>query len=340
MRAAVLEKNAPIETSPLRLQELPDPMPGPGEVLVRVNCCATCRTDLHVIEGDLEPIRLPIIPGHQAVGTVIALGAGCTKLHRGDRVGIAWLRSTCGTCKFCRSGRENLCESSRYTGWYEHGGYAELATVREDFAYVLPREINDAHSAPLLCAGIIGYRALVRSNLPDGGTLAIFGFGQSAHLMAQVARARGCTIYAVTRGKEHQDLARQLGAAWASETVEGMPGKVDSAVIFAPAGDLIPQALSCIEKGGTLAMAGIYMSAIPILDYTRDLFYERDVRSVTSNTRRDGRDLLREAARIPIRPAVQRYPLEQINRALQDLKNDHISGTGLIEISPRPLGEM
>ncbi len=207
MRAAVLWKNAPIDTAPLQFQELPDPEAGPGEVLVRVHCCATCRTDLHVIEGDLKPVTLPIIPGHQVVGTVIALGSGCVRLVPGDRVGIAWLRSTCGACKFCRSRRENLCENSRYTGYYEHGGYAELATVREDFAYLLPEEIDDAHAAPLLCAGIIGYRALVRSNLPDGGTLGIFGFGQSAHLMAQIARARGCTIYVVTRGKEHQDLA-------------------------------------------------------------------------------------------------------------------------------------
>jgi propanol-preferring alcohol dehydrogenase len=302
-------------------------------VLIRVHCCATCRTDLHVIEGDLPAVTLPIIPGHQAVGTVVALGAGCSKLQTGDRIGIAWLRFTCGSCKFCRSGRENLCEGSRYTGWYEHGGYAELATVREDFAYLLPPEIDDAHAAPLLCAGIIGYRALVRSNLPDGGTLGIFGFGQSAHLMAQVARSRGCTLYVVTRGKEHQDLARRLGAAWASETIDGMPGKVDSAIIFAPAGDLVLQALACLEKGGTLANAGIYMSPIPSLDYTQHLFYERDVRSVTSNTRKDGEDLLREAARIPIRPTVQPYPFEEINRALQDLKNDRINGTGLIQIS-------
>ena len=200
-------------------------------------------------------------------------------------MGIAWLRSTCGTCEFCLSGRENLCESSRYTGYHQHGGYAELARVREDFAYMLPATIDDAHAAPLLCAGIIGYRALVRSNLPNGGTLGIFGFGQSAHLMAQIARAWGCTIYVVTRGAEHQELARRLGAAWAGETTDGMPGKVESAIIFAPAGELIPQALSCIEKGGTLAIAGIYMSRIPSLDYAEHLFYERDVRSVTSNTR-------------------------------------------------------
>jgi propanol-preferring alcohol dehydrogenase len=287
---------------------------------------------LHVIEGDLSPVTLPIIPGHQVVGTVVGTGPGCARLKVGDRVGIAWLRSTCGACTFCRSRRENLCGESRYTGYHQHGGYAELTTVREDFAYVLPEGIDDAHAAPLLCAGIIGYRALVRSNLPAGGTLAIFGFGQSAHLVAQLARARGCTIYVVTRGKSHQDLARRLGAAWAGETIDGMPGKVDSAILFAPAGELVPPALSCIEKGGTLAMAGIYMTPVPSLDYTQHLFYERDVRSVTSNTRQDGEELLREAARIPIRPEVQVYPFEQVNQALIDLKNDRINGTGLIQI--------
>jgi propanol-preferring alcohol dehydrogenase len=332
MRAAILWKNGPISSLPLQLQELPDPEPGPGEILVRVQCCAICRTDLHVIEGDLKPMTLPIIPGHQVVGKVVRLGPGCVKVKPGDRVGIAWLRSTCGVCKFCQTGRENLCPDSLYTGYHQHGGYAELATVREDFAYLLPEAIDDAHAAPLLCAGIIGYRALVRSNLPDDGTLGIFGFGQSAHLMAQIARARGCTVYVVTRGKEHQDLARRLGADWAAETIDGMPRKVDSAIIFAPAGELVPLALSCVEKGGTLAMAGIYMTPIPPLDYTQHLFFERDLRSVTSNTRQDGEELLREAARIPIRPEVQVYPFERVNEALQDLKNDRINGTGLIRV--------
>ncbi|MGO9466009.1 MAG: zinc-dependent alcohol dehydrogenase family protein [Isosphaeraceae bacterium] len=332
MKAAVLHRNGPIESSPLKIEDFPEPAPAAGELLVRVKCCAICRTDLHVIEGDLKAVTLPIIPGHQVVGTVEALGPGCHRFDLGARVGIAWLRSTCGACKFCRSGRENLCPESRYTGYHEHGGYAELTTVREDFAYPLPATIDDSHAAPLLCAGIIGYRALVRSNLPKGGTLGIFGFGQSAHLMAQIARSWGCTIYVVTRGKGHQDLARRLGALWASETIDGMPGKLDSAIIFAPAGELVPQALSCLEKGGTLAMAGIYMSAIPVLDYTQHLFYERDLRSVTSNTRQDGEDLLREAARIPIRPEMRHYAFDQVNQALEDLKADRISGTGLIQI--------
>jgi propanol-preferring alcohol dehydrogenase len=333
VNAAVLKANAPIERAPLQLEEWPDPVPGPGEVLVRVHCCATCRTDLHVIEGDLEPATLPIIPGHQVVGAVQALGPGCRRLKPGDRVGIAWLRWTCGACRFCISARENLCSASRYTGFHQHGGYAELATVHEDFAYVLPDGIDDAHAAPLLCAGIIGYRSLLRSNLPRGGTLGIFGFGQSAHLVAQIARSWGCTIFVVTRGREHQALARRLGATWASETITGMPAKLDSAIIFAPAGELIPPALECLEKGGTLSLAGIYMTQIPSLDYTRHLFYEREVRSVTSNTRSDGHALLLEAARIPIRPEVQVYPFEAINQALQDLKADRLSGTGLIQIA-------
>jgi propanol-preferring alcohol dehydrogenase len=333
MKAAVLRKNGPIASSPLEFEDFPDPVPAAGEVLVRVKCCAICRTDLHVIEGDLEAVALPIIPGHQVVGSVEALGPGCRRFALGDRIGIAWLRSTCGACKFCRAGSENLCPNSRYTGYHEHGGYAELTTVREDFAYPLPAAIDDSHAAPLLCAGIIGYRSLIRSNLPKGGTLGIFGFGQSAHLMAQIARSRGCKIYVVTRGNEHQELARRLGADWASETTDGMPGKLDSAIIFAPAGELVPQALACLEKGGTLAMAGIYMSAIPALDYSRHLFYERDVRSVTSNTRQDGDDFLREAARIPIRPEVMHYAFVDVNRALQDLKADRISGTGLVQIA-------
>jgi alcohol dehydrogenase, propanol-preferring len=333
MKAAVLYQNAPIDSEPLAFAELPDPEPAAGEILVQVHCCAICRTDLHVIEGDLPAVNLPIIPGHQVVGTVASLGPGCRRFKLGDRVGIAWLRSTCGSCRFCTSHRENLCGQSRYTGYHEHGGYAELATVRADFAYPLPPEIDDAHAAPLLCAGIIGYRALLRSNLPRGGKLGIFGFGQSAHLVVQIARAWGCTIFVVTRGAKHQELARRLGAAWASETSDGMPGKVDSAIIFAPAGELVPVALSCIEKGGTLAIAGIYMTPVPALDYTEHLFYERDLRSVTSNTRADGEALLREAARIPIRPEVTIYPFDQINRALLDLKRDRLSGTGLIRVA-------
>jgi propanol-preferring alcohol dehydrogenase len=333
MKAALLTANAPIDGAPLTICEVPDPEPGPGEILVRVHCCAICRTDLHVIEGDLPSVRLPIVPGHQVVGTVAGLGPGCRRFQRGDRVGIAWLRSTCGSCQFCGSGRENLCGQSRYTGYHEHGGFAELATVREDFAYPLPAEIDDSHAAPLLCAGIIGYRALLRSNLPKGGKLGIFGFGQSAHLVAQIARSWGCAIYVVTRGAKHQDLARRLGADWASETSEGMPEKVDSAIIFAPAGDLVPVALSCIEKGGTLAMAGIYMSPVPSMDYTKHLFYERDVRSVTSNTRGDGEALLSEAARIPIRPEVHCYSFDHVNTALLDLKLDRLTGTGLIQIA-------
>lgn len=320
MKAMLLDEIAPIGESPLHLREVPDPQPGPGEVRVKVRCCAICRTDLHVIEGDLPRHTLPIIPGHQAVGVVDALGPGCRRLKMGQRVGIAWLRYTCGTCRFCAAGRENLCESSRYTGYHEHGGYAEFALVNEHFAYEIPEVFSDVEATPLLCAGIIGYRALRRSELPPGGKLALYGFGSSAHVVLQVARHRGSAVYVVTRGAGHRQLARDMGAVWVGETADELPERVDSAILFAPAGELVPPALEKLDKGGTLAMAGIYMTPVPELDYERYLFYERDLRSVTSNTRDDGRGLLAEAAAIPIRPHTTTYPLADANRALQDLR--------------------
>jgi alcohol dehydrogenase, propanol-preferring len=330
MRAMVLHEPAPISSGPLRAERWPLPEPGPGEVRLRVRCCAICRTDLHVIEGELPRQRLPLIPGHQAVGVVEALGPGCTRVRPGARVGVAWLRSTCGRCEYCRAGRENLCETARFTGYHEHGGYADYAVVPEAFAYEIPDAFDDRHAAPLLCAGIIGYRALRRSELPAGGALAIFGFGSSAHVVLQIARARGCRVYAVSRGGRHLEHARALGADWAGEDVSGLPEPVDSAILFAPVGDLVPPALAALKKGGTLALAGIYMSPVPALDYERHLFYERTLRSVTANTRQDGLDLLAEAAAIPIRPDVTAYPLAEANRALQDLKADRIAGTGVL----------
>jgi propanol-preferring alcohol dehydrogenase len=332
MKALVLLGPALIETSPLELRDVPSPEPGFGEVRIRVSCCAVCRTDLHVIEGELPRAKLPVIPGHQVVGEVDRVGPGCTRLAAGRRVGIAWLRHTCGVCSFCTSGRENLCESSRFTGYHADGGYAEFAVVPEAFAYEIPDVFPDVEATPLLCAGIIGYRALHRSQLPRGGTLAIFGFGSSAHVVIQIALHRGCRVLAVTRGEKHRQLALQMGAQWAGETTQGMPGLADSAIIFAPAGDLIPAALRSLKKGGTLALAGIYMSTIPALDYEKHLFYEKNVHSVTANTRDDGRGLLAEAAEIPIRPHVTTYPLAEANRALQELKADRISGTGVLLI--------
>jgi len=332
MKAMILREIAPIDAAPLALVDLPIPEPGPGEVRVAVRATAICRTDLHVIEGDLPRARLPVIPGHQIVGTVDALGPGCRLLRQGQRVGVAWLRGTCGQCGFCTSGRENLCEAAQFTGYHADGGYAECALVPEAFAYPIPDQFSDVDAAPLLCAGIIGYRSLERSRVPPGGTLALYGFGSSAHVVIQIARHRGCRVYVVTRGERHRQLAEEMGAEWVGEQAADMPVRVQSAIIFAPAGELIPPALEHLEKGGTLALAGIHMSGVPPLDYQRHLFYERDVRSVTCNTREDGRRLLAEAAEIPIRPHTTVYPLAEANRALQDLKGDRIRGTGVLHI--------
>ncbi len=330
MQAMVLDKIASIESSPLRCVERPPPRPGPGELRLKVHCCAICRTDLHVIEGDLPTRRLPIVPGHQVVGTVDAVGAGCDQGTLGRRVGAAWLRHTCGSCRHCRADHENLCEYSRFTGYHEDGGYAEYAVVPEAYAYDIPEGFDDRSAAPLLCAGIIGYRALKRGNLRPGSRLALYGFGSSAHVVLQIALHRGCEVYVVSRSERHLELAREMGARWAGTNAAQMPIRADSAIIFAPTGHLVPLALEHLEPGGTLALAGIYMSAIPSLDYEQHLFYERDVHSVTANTRADGRELLAEAAQIPIRPHVTEYALTDANRALQDLKADRINGTGVL----------
>jgi propanol-preferring alcohol dehydrogenase len=332
MKAMVLSQPAPIESSPLQWRDVPDPEPGAGEVRIRVSCCAICRTDLHVIEGELSRQRMPVIPGHQVVGVVDQVGPDCARLDVGQRVGIAWLRHTCGVCRFCTSGRENLCDSPRFTGYHADGGYAEFAVVPEAFAYEIPAAFSSVEAAPLLCAGIIGYRALQRSQLPAGGTLAIFGFGSSAHVVIQIALHRGCRVFIVTRGEQHRQLALKMGAEWAGETIDGFPEPADSAIIFAPAGTLVPAALQILRHGGTLALAGIYMTGIPALDYETHLFHEKNVHSVTANTRDDGRELLAEAAQIPIRPHTTTYPLVEANRALQDLKADRIGGTGILVV--------
>jgi len=263
------------------------------------------------------------------------LGPGCTRLRTGQRVGVAWLRHTCGNCRYCRSGRENLCESARFTGYHADGGYAEYALVPERFAYEIPEGFEPVQAAPLLCAGIIGYAALRRANVPPGGKLALYGFGSSAHVVIQIALHRGCEVFVVSRGEKHRQLARQMGAAWVGERASEMPVKCHSAIIFAPAGSLVPEALEKLDKGGTLALAGIYMTPIPELDYERHVFYERDIRSVTCNTRQDGIELLRTAAEIPIRPHTTLYPLAEANRALQDLKRDQINGTGVLVVEQR-----
>jgi propanol-preferring alcohol dehydrogenase len=332
MRAMLLPERGPVETSPLLLTELPDPAPGPGEIRVKVSACAICRTDLHVIEGDLPVRRMPLIPGHQAVGTVDAAGAGASRFPRGARVGIAWLARTCGECAFCAADRENLCDRPVFTGYHRDGGFAEYAVVPEAFAYPLPSAFRDAEAAPLLCAGIIGFRALRRADLPRGGTLAIFGFGSSAHIVIQIALHRGCEVLVCTRGEKHRELAKRMGASWAGGNPEEMPAPADSAILFAPAGELVPKALRKLKKGGTLSLAGIHMSDIPSMRYEECLFYEKNVRSVTANTRQDGEELLREAAEIPLRPEIALFPLEEANRALQLLKADKLQGTGVLTV--------
>ncbi len=333
MKAMLLKHIAPIESSPLELSEVPDPLPGPGEVRIRVSCCALCRTDLHVIEGDLGPLpKLPLIVGHQTVGVVDQVGSECKQLRTGMRVGIAWLRRTDGTCRFCTTGRENLCPQSRYTGFHSDGGYAELATVPEDFAYEIPAEFDDATAAPLLCAGIIGYRALKRSNLVPGGNLAIFGFGSSAHIVLQIALNRGLEVFVVSRSDSHRRLARELGASWAGADASEMPREVQSAIVFAPSGTVVLSALRCLDCGGTVALAGIHMSPIPTIDYDRLLFGERDIHPVTANTRLDGRELLSEAAAAGVQPRISQYHLREANRALLDMKAGRIDGTGVLMV--------
>ena len=332
MRAMVLARQAPILSAPLALSDVPAPEPGPGEVRVRVAACALCRTDLHVIGGDLPPRRRPLIPGHQVVGTVDRNGPGAGRFRAGDRIGIAWLRQTCGTCVHCRAGRENLCEAAIFTGYDADGGYAEYAVVPQAFAYAIPPAFSDAEATPLLCAGIIGYRALVRSEVPRGGRLGFWGFGSSAHVTLQVARAWGCEVYVATRGEKHQALAREMGATWVGGATDPMPTRVDAGILFAPAGELVPAALRSIEKGGTLAVAGIWLSPIPGLDYERELSHERTLRSVTASTRADGEALLGEAAAITIRPRITTMPLSEANRGLQLLQSGEIDGTAVLLI--------
>jgi len=335
MRAMLLRAHGPIERRPLELVEIPAPEPSAGEILVRISVCAACRTDLHVIQEEIPSRRLPLVPGHQAVGRVEKLGPGCARFRIGDRVGIAWLRETCGACEFCRAGAENLCPDSRYTGYHADGGYAEKALVREDFTYAIPEEFDDLHAAPLLCAGIVGYRALRRSALPEGGKLGLYGFGSSAHVVLQVARARGCAVYVATRGESHRDLARSLGARWVGGALDAPPDPLDSAIVFAPVGDLVPAALRAVRKGGTVALAGIHMTSLPAMSYEEHVFHEKTLTSVEANTRRDGEDLLREAARIPLRPRINAFPLEQANEALAAIAADRVDGTAVLVVDGR-----
>ncbi|MGH8985470.1 MAG: zinc-dependent alcohol dehydrogenase family protein [Acidimicrobiia bacterium] len=328
-RAVVLRDPAPIGTRPLELVERAAPEPGPGEVRVRVAACACCRTDLHVVEGDLELPHLPIVPGHQAVGVVDGLGPGCTRLRAGERVGVAWLHRTDGVCDFCRRGEENLCEAAEFTGWTVDGGYADAITVPEDFAVHLPEDLSDLEAAPLLCAGVIGYRALRRAEVEPGERVALIGFGASAHLALQVLRHWGCESVVMTRGERHRALARELGATWVGAADEAPPHACDRAVVFAPAGELVPVALATVRPGGTVALAGIHMSTIPPLDYAL-LWRERSLRSVANMTRRDAEEFMALAVEARVHTSFETFPLEAANEALAAIASDAVQGAAVL----------
>ena len=332
MRAWRVGQPGPMRSGPLVADECPDPRPGPGEVLLKVRVCGVCRTDLHLAEGDLAPRHPGVIPGHEVVGEVVTCGPRATRFSPGDRIGVAWLGGTCGACRFCLRGQENLCLSPVFTGWDRDGGYAELMTVAENFAYRLPSNFPDEEAAPLLCAGIIGYRALSRAELPIGGRLGIYGFGGSAHLAAQIALYRGARVYVMTRSAEARSLALELGATFAGGADEQPPDPLDSAILFAPAGGLVPVALRALDRGGILAVAGIHLTDIPPLHYATELFQERQLRSVTANTRADGEEFFRIAAEIPLRPTTVSYPFSAADRALLDLSEDRITGAAVLRM--------
>jgi propanol-preferring alcohol dehydrogenase len=331
MKASVLHATAPVETNPLVFEDYPTPEPASGQVLVRVAFCGVCRTDLHVIERELVPQKSPVLPGHQVVGFIDQLGPGANRFPVGTRVGVAWLHHTDGSCEFCRRGAENLCDHPTFTGYSVNGGYAEYAVAPQDFIYAIPEQFPDEQAAPLLCAGIIGFRCLRLSGIEPGGKLGFYGFGAAAHVAIQVARHWNVEVYAMTRDARHQNLAIELGAKWAGGTFAEPPAKLDAAIVFAPAGEIVPAALRALRKGGVLVLGGIHMTPIPSFDY--DLLYqERMIRSVANNTRQDGEDFLRVAAEIPIRMHTQLFPLRDANRALNALKNDAIEGAAVLKV--------
>jgi len=332
MKAMVLRQTKPVEEKPLEKADLPLPQPGPGEIRLAVRACGVCHTDLHTVEGDLNLPKLPVVPGHQIVGVVDARGEGADRFEEGQRVGVAWLYRTDQSCEFCQRGLENLCRSAEFTGLHADGGYAEAIVVPQGFAYPLPREFSDVQAAPLLCAGIIGYRALKLSEIAPGQRLGLYGFGGSAHVTIQVARHWGCEVYVYTRSESHRRLARELGAVWVGGAEDDPPARMHGSIIFAPAGWLVPEALRVMERGGTLALAGVTMTPIPELDYDRLLYWERTVRSVANFTRQDARELLDVAAEIPIETTVQPFPLEQANEVLLALKRSEIDGTAVLTI--------
>ncbi len=332
MRAMVLHEQKPIEETPLVLEDWPIPEPGPGQVRLRVHTCGVCHTDLHIVEGDLPLHKRPVIVGHQIVGTVDKVGPGVTWPPVGTRVGVPWVHKTCGECEFCREGQENLCTDPLFTGWDVDGGFAEYTLAPADFVFPIPEGVDDVHAAPLLCAGIVGYRTLKLSEVRPGQRLGIYGFGASAHIVIQVARYWGCEVYVFTRSEEHKRHARELGAVWVGEAQDTPPKKIHAAVIYAPAGWIVKEALRVLERGGTISIGGIYMTPIPELPYDL-LYWERTVRSTANATREDARELLDLAARIPIRTDVQTFPLEEANEALRRLKHSELKGSAVLRIT-------
>ncbi|MGH9559564.1 MAG: zinc-dependent alcohol dehydrogenase family protein [Bryobacteraceae bacterium] len=332
MKACILSSRAPIETNPLKFTDVATPEPGPGEVLMRIRACGVCRTDLHVIEGELPALKSPVILGHQIVGAIERLGPGAKRFPVGTRVGIPWLHSTDGTCEYCRAGKENLCEHAAFTGHTVDGGYAEFTVAPEDFVYRIPDGFPDLHAAPLLCAGIIGFRCLRLSGIEPGGVLGLYGFGAAAHVALQVARHWNVKVLAFTRDERHRKLAMELGAVWAGGGEDRSPEKLNAAIIFAPAGELVPAALRNMKRGGTVILGGIHMSPIPSMSYDELLYFERSIRGVANNTRKDGEDFLALAAAIPVRTEIQAFPLEQANAALNALKHDAIRGAAVLTI--------
>lgn len=331
MKAMQLSKTAPIADAPLNLTNLPTPEPGPGQVRLKIHTCGICHTDLHIVEGDLSLPHLPIIPGHQIVGTVDALGEGVTRHKIGDRLGVPWLNETCGTCRYCQAGKENLCENIRFTGMHANGGFAEYTIVNQDFAYPIPDAFNDTEAAPLLCAGIVGYRSLRLSAVRPGQRLGLYGFGASAHLIIQIARHWNCEVFVFTRSEDHRALARSLGAVWTGGAQDDPGALMNSSIIFAPAGHLVPEALRVLDRGGTLALGGIHMSPIPEMPYEL-LWHERTIQSVANSTRQDAIDFLNIAAEIPIKTEVEPFSLDQANEALLKLKQSEINGAGVLTI--------
>lgn len=330
MHAWVVDEPGTDLRTSLQQTELENPEPGPGQVRLKVTACGVCRTDLHLALGELAPRRRRTVPGHEVVGVVDEVGAGCRRFRQGDRVGVAWLRRTCGRCRWCRRGAENLCRDAEFTGWDADGGFAELTVVDEAYAYELPEGLDDVSAAPLLCAGIVGYRALQRADLPAAGRLGLYGFGASAHLVAQVALARGAAVHVVTRSERARQLAVELGVSSVAEAGAAPPEPLDAAIIFAPAGDVVPLALSALDQAGTLVLAGIHLSDVPPLNYDEHLFREKQVRSVTANTRADGEEFLRLAPRLGVRATVSTRPLGQARSTLEDLRDDRYAGAAVL----------